>query len=110
MEVVMKLREKMMNPEIGFDVRLQQVDENLKAQVASVLSTDQEMGRQVFALIVLNRFLEPPIYAGRGGAGTGDAAAAGTAPPCERASQQPGEQLAERPQQRFRPWLQLPAR
>jgi hypothetical protein len=73
-EVVMKLREKMMNPEIGFDVRLQQVDENLKAQVASVLSTDQEMGRQVFALIVLNRFLEPPLYAGAGAAAAGSTA------------------------------------
>lgn len=73
-EVVMKLREKMMNPEIGFDVRLQQVDEGLKAQVASVLSTDQEMSRQVFALIVLNRFLEPPMYAGAGAASTGTTA------------------------------------
>lgn len=77
-EVVMKLREKMLNPEIGFDVRLQQVDENLRAQVASVLSTDQEMSRQVFALIVLNRFLEPPIYAGAGTAPAGAGATAGS--------------------------------
>jgi hypothetical protein len=76
-DVVMKLRDKLMNPEIGFDVRLSSVDENMKAQVASVLSTEQEMSRQVFALIVMNRFLEPPIYAGAGSAGTGEAAAAG---------------------------------
>lgn len=77
-EVVMRLREKLMNPEIGFDVRLSSVDENVKAQVASILSTDQEMSRQVFALIVLNRFLEPPVYAGAsaslGGSGTGNVA------------------------------------
>ena len=76
-EVVMKLRDRLLNPEIGFDVRLSSVDENVKAQVASVLSTDQEMSRQVFALIVMNRFLEPPMYAGAGSGGTGDAAAAG---------------------------------
>lgn len=63
-DVVMRLRDKLMNPEIGFQVRLPTVDESVKAQVNSVLSTDQEMNRQVFALIVLNKFLQPPAYAG----------------------------------------------
>lgn len=65
-EVVMNLRDRLLNPEINFEVRLPTVDESLKAQVASVLSTEQEMNRQVFALIVLNRFLPPPSYAGAG--------------------------------------------
>lgn len=74
-DVVMRLREKLMNPEIGFQVRLPSVDESVKAQVNSVLSTDQEMNRQVFALIVLNKFLEPPSYAGSDApSGTGNVA------------------------------------
>lgn len=75
-DVVMRLRDKLMNPEIGFQVRLPSVDESVKAQVNSVLSTDQELNRQVFALIVLNRFLEPPAYAGSDAptAGTGNVA------------------------------------
>ncbi|MCB9183902.1 MAG: translocation/assembly module TamB domain-containing protein [Flavobacteriales bacterium] len=63
-DVIMRLRDRLMNPEIGFQVRLPTVDESVKAQVNSVLSTDQEMNRQVFALIVLNKFLQPPAYAG----------------------------------------------
>ncbi len=74
-EVIMALRDKLMNPEIGFQVRLPSVDEGIKAQVASVLSTEQERNRQVFALIVLNKFLQPPVYAGAGSpTGTGNVA------------------------------------
>ncbi len=74
-EVIMDLRDKLMNPEIGFQVRLPSVDEGIKAQVASVLSTEQERNRQVFALIVLNKFLQPPVYAGAGSpTGTGNVA------------------------------------
>jgi len=65
-EVVMNLRDKLMNPEIDFSVRLPSVDEGVRTQVNSVLSTEQEMNRQVFALIVLNRFVQPPAYAGSG--------------------------------------------
>ncbi|MBK8497945.1 MAG: translocation/assembly module TamB [Flavobacteriales bacterium] len=74
-DVVMHLTDKLMNPEITFQVRLPSVDESVKAQVASVLSTEQEMNRQVFALIVLNKFLQPPVYVGAGEpTGTGNVA------------------------------------
>jgi TamB, inner membrane protein subunit of TAM complex len=73
--VVMQLREKIMNPEIGFKVEVPTVDENIKSQIASILSNEDEMNRQVFALIVLNRFLQPPMYAGTGSpTGTGNVA------------------------------------
>jgi len=77
-DVVMRLRDRLMNPEIGFQVRLPTVDESVKAQVNSVLSTEQEMNRQVFALIVLNKFLEPPAYAGSDAPATGTGNVAGT--------------------------------
>ncbi len=74
-DVIMHLTEKILNPEIAFQVRLPSVDESVKAQVASVLSTEQEMNRQVFALIVLNKFLQPPAYVGTGEpTGTGNVA------------------------------------
>ncbi len=56
-EVVMRLTDRLANPEIGFDVRLPSVDEGVRTQVNSVLSEPDEMNRQVFSLIVLNRFL-----------------------------------------------------
>jgi len=65
-DVVMRLKDKLLNPEIGFEVRLPTVDENIRTQVNSVISTEQELNRQVFALIVLNRFVQPPSYAGLG--------------------------------------------
>lgn len=67
-DVVMDLRDKLLNPEIGFAVRLPTVDESVRMQVQSVMSTEQELNRQVFALIVLNRFVPPPAYGGQGSA------------------------------------------
>jgi len=69
-DVVMQLKDRLLNPEIAFDVRLPSVDESVRTQVNSVLSTEQERNRQVFSLIVLNRFMPPPNY-GSGGAPTG---------------------------------------
>lgn len=70
-DVTMRLRDKLMNPEIGFEVRLPTVDENIRTQVNSVLSTEQELNRQVFALIVLNRFIQPQSITGAGTPGSG---------------------------------------
>lgn len=78
-DVVMNLRDKLLNPGIQFDVRLPSVDESIRTQVNSVLSTEQEMNRQVFALIVLNRFVEPPAYnTGQGSPSSGTALAGTT--------------------------------
>jgi len=68
-EVGMRLRERLMNPEIAFSVRLPSVDESMRAQVNSAISTEQELNRQVFALIALNRFVPPPQYVGAGSVG-----------------------------------------
>ena len=78
-DVVMNLHDKLLNPEIQFNVRLPSVDESIRTQVNSVLSTDQEMNRQVFALIVLNRFVQPPAYnTGQGSPSSGSALAGTT--------------------------------
>ena len=77
-DVVMRLRDKLMNPEIGFEVRMPTVDESIRTQVNSVLSTEQELNRQVFSLIVLNRFVQPQSYAGSGTPGSGSTLAGTT--------------------------------
>lgn len=56
-EVLMHLSQNLMNPDIAFDVKLPTVDEGVRTQVNSALATTDDMNKQVFALIVLNRFL-----------------------------------------------------
>ena len=77
-DVVMYLRDKLMNPEIRFNIKLPSVDESIRTQVNSVLTTEQEMNRQVFALIVLNRFVQPPAYNTGQGSPSAGGALAGT--------------------------------
>ncbi|MEO7081140.1 MAG: translocation/assembly module TamB domain-containing protein, partial [Flavobacteriales bacterium] len=63
-EVLMHLSQTLMNPEIGFDVKLPTVDEGVRTQVKSALATTDDMNKQVFSLIVLNRFLPNDATAG----------------------------------------------
>ncbi|MBL0035546.1 MAG: translocation/assembly module TamB [Flavobacteriales bacterium] len=58
-EVVMQLKDKLMNPDISYDVRLPSVDEGVRTQVNSVLSDRDERAKQVFSLIVMNKFTAP---------------------------------------------------
>ncbi len=58
-EVVMQLKDKLLNPDIRFQVRLPSVDEGVRTQVNSVLSDPDEMNKQVFSLIVMNKFTPP---------------------------------------------------
>ena len=58
-EVVMNLEQQILDPDISFEVRLPSVDENIRTQVSSILSTEQELNRQVFSLMVLNKFSAP---------------------------------------------------
>ncbi|MCB9171089.1 MAG: translocation/assembly module TamB [Flavobacteriales bacterium] len=68
-EVLMHLTDRLENPDIGFDIRLPSVDEGTRTQVNSLLSDKDELDRQAFALIVLNRFLPVDRF------GQGDASA-----------------------------------
>ena len=71
------------------------MDEGVRTQVNSVLSTEQEMNRQVFALIVFNKFLPPP----RCRTSAGEQTNVAPAPPRSELAEQPGEQLVEPDQQ-----------
>lgn len=74
-EVLMHLSQKLMNPEIAFDVKLPSVDEGVRTQVHSALANPDDMNKQVFSLIVLNRFLPTDATAAssenNGGIGAG---------------------------------------
>jgi hypothetical protein len=64
-DLKMHLFNNLMQPDIDFDINLPTVDEGTRQRVRSVLyvnnneTNNQEMSRQVFALLVLNRFLTP---------------------------------------------------
>lgn len=59
--VVLNLQDKLMNPAINFNIELPQSTETERAQLASVVSTAQQLNQQVFSLLILNRFL--PVQA-----------------------------------------------
>lgn len=64
-DLKLKMKDKMMNPDISFDISLPTADGDTKSKVRSVLYVSgqeeniQELNKQVFSLLVLNSFLPP---------------------------------------------------
>ncbi len=64
-DLKLKMKNAMMNPDISFDVGLPTADEDTKNKVRSVLYVSgkeenvQELNKQVFSLLVLNSFVAP---------------------------------------------------
>jgi hypothetical protein len=64
-ELELQLSEKLLTPNIDFDIRLPNSDERKKQRLESVIyvnssnKNSQELNQQVFGLLVLNRFLPP---------------------------------------------------
>ena len=56
-DCVLILEDKLFNPSITFDISLPGSDEGTRDMVERLITTEQEMNRQVFSLLVLNRFL-----------------------------------------------------
>ncbi|MEO8066636.1 MAG: translocation/assembly module TamB domain-containing protein [Flavobacteriales bacterium] len=73
-EVVMSLENKLMNPDISYTIELPTVDEGVKTQVRSALADPDELSRQVFFLIVLNKFNTPESFGEAGTASGGNVA------------------------------------
>jgi hypothetical protein len=71
-ECLMHLTGNLLKPQIEFDIDMPGLNENLKSQIKSQMSSQEELNKQVFALLVLNRFL-PTANSGDGvrGASTG---------------------------------------
>lgn len=54
---LMNLTENLFNPEIRFGVELPRSDETSRAILRNLISSEEELNKQVFALMVLNKFL-----------------------------------------------------
>ena len=59
-DLIMQLENSLFNPDIGFDIELPGSSEIIQNRVNSAISTEEEMNRQAFALLVLRRFISPP--------------------------------------------------
>lgn len=73
-ELEMKLRGQMFNPEIEFDILLPTVDQMTRSRVNAGISNEQEKNKQAFALLALNRFIPPPNVTAAHGVNIGTAA------------------------------------
>lgn len=54
---IMKLTDNLMTPTIDFAIELPRANETERAVIANLMETKQEMNKQVFSLLLLNRFL-----------------------------------------------------
>jgi len=68
----MRLTENLFNPQIHFGIDLPRSDENAKSILKSIVNTETEMNKQVFALLLLNKFL-PSEYNTSGSSSGGGA-------------------------------------
>ena len=56
-DVEMNLKNSLFNPDISFDILLPRSSESARTALNNLVSTDQEMNRQVFSLLILNKFI-----------------------------------------------------
>ncbi len=75
-ECHMKMTQKLLSPEIHFDIVAPKVDEGAQNVVKSLRNNEQELNKQVFSLMVLNRFL--PLASSTGAASHGGSGALGS--------------------------------
>ncbi len=73
-DLVMELEGNMLTPEIHFDIELPSADDITRSRVNSILSSEEELNRQAFSLLVLKRFVSPH----HGGGSAGNALAVNT--------------------------------
>ncbi|MFN5183794.1 MAG: translocation/assembly module TamB domain-containing protein, partial [Bacteroidota bacterium] len=73
--VLLKMKDKLMTPDISFGISLPTVDETTRQTVLGYINNDQEMNRQVFSLLLLKSFVTPLQLANQGvGLGAGSTA------------------------------------
>ena len=58
-ETVLHLQDKLFNPTLSFDIQFPGSDESTREMTDRIITTEQEMNRQVFSLLILNRFVPP---------------------------------------------------
>lgn len=93
--VVLNLTDKLLRPAINFGIELPQSTEIERSQLASAVSTVQQLNQQVFALLILNRFLPVLPEQEGGAAGGGGFAGLGSATTSDFVSTQISNWLSE---------------
>ncbi len=78
-EVFVNLNGEMLKPEIGFDIQLEEqrrgaLDGTVESRLIALRQNESELNKQVFALLVLGRFLAQDPLASAGGGGLGSTA------------------------------------
>jgi hypothetical protein len=56
-KVNMNLKNNLFNPDIAFGVELPRANDDAKTALSSLISTEQGMNKQVFSLLILNKFM-----------------------------------------------------
>ena len=69
---------KLFTPNINFDIDFPNIDATARSRIASVLSDEAELNRQVFSFLLFRTFTTPLIYNTNGGGVTAGGAAAST--------------------------------
>lgn len=64
------LTDKLFNPNISFDIQVQNVDPNTETQIRRLINTEEEMYRQAIALLVTSRFTSPSEVTNKSGVST----------------------------------------
>ncbi|HLP10651.1 MAG TPA: translocation/assembly module TamB domain-containing protein [Flavobacteriales bacterium] len=75
-KVEIQLKNSLFKPDFVFDINIPKADENVRAALASVKSTNQELFRQSMSLLLINKFLTPANAIGTTAANTGASSAA----------------------------------
>lgn len=71
--VILKLNltDKLFNPNISFDINVQNVDPTVETQIKRLINTEEEKYRQAISLIVAKRFTTPSDLSEKGGVTSG---------------------------------------
>jgi hypothetical protein len=67
----LNLTDKLFNPNISFDISVQNVDPTVETQIKRLINTEEEKYRQAISLIVAKRFTTPSDLSDRGGVSSG---------------------------------------
>ncbi|HQK98827.1 MAG TPA: translocation/assembly module TamB domain-containing protein, partial [Bacteroidia bacterium] len=67
----LRLTDKLFNPNIAFDIKVQNVDPTVETQISKLINTEEEKYRQAMALIIARRFTTPSALSDRGTVSSG---------------------------------------
>jgi hypothetical protein len=74
----MNLKNELFNPEISFDIDVQKSDANIEGVINRIKQDETELNRQIFSLMVINKFVPPSSTVGASSAGLAVGGALGT--------------------------------